>query len=65
MANFKVAIEEHLVSVLEVEANTETEAADKAFELFHEDGELRQEIAGYRVSVADKNGEFEHWEDVQ
>ena len=65
MAKFKVAIEESLVSVLWVEADTETEAANKAFEIFHDDGEIRQEVAGYRVSVAAKDGEFEHWEDVQ
>ena len=62
---FKVAIEERLVSVLYVEAETEEKAIDKAFDQFHADGDIRQEIDGYMASVAEPDGEFIDWTEVK
>lgn len=62
---FKVAIEERLVSVLYVEAENEEEAIDKAFDQFHADGDSRQGIDGYMASVAEPDGEFIDWTEVK
>ena len=65
MKEFKVAIEERLASVLYVEAESEEEAVDKAFEQFHADVGIRQEIDGYMASVAEPDGEFVDWTEVK